>query len=100
LTSDNRRFYRPVSRRPAGAGPGRGRPGDELIVEVAKANPTDGSRMVTALATRELGEPVNRKRAQRVMRQHRLLQCRRNTDRDAGRAISASRDRASSGTWT
>jgi putative transposase len=52
--------YRPISRRPAGAGPGRGRAGDEAIVEVAKANPTDGTRMVAALASRELGEPVNR----------------------------------------
>ena len=44
------------------------------IVAVAKANPTDGSRMVAALTSRELGWPVNRKRAQRVMRQERLLQ--------------------------
>jgi putative transposase len=37
--------YRPLARRPAaGAGPGRGRPGDELIVEVANANPTDGKQ--------------------------------------------------------
>ena len=57
--------YRRLSRRPVGAGPGRGRPGDEGIVEVAKANPTDGTRMVAALASRELGEPVNRKRVQR-----------------------------------
>jgi putative transposase len=73
--------YRPISRRPAGAGPGRGRPGDEAIVEVAKANPTDGTRMVAALAGRELGAPVNRKRVQRVMREHKLLQRSRNTDR-------------------
>lgn len=73
--------YRPISRRPAGAGPGRGRAGDEAIVEVAKANPTDGTRMVAALAGRELGQPVNRKRVQRVMRQHKLLQRSRNTDR-------------------
>ena len=74
-------LYRPISRRPASAGPGRARPGDEAIVEVAKANPTDGTRMVAALAARELGEPVNRKRVQRVMREHRLLQRSRNTDR-------------------
>jgi len=73
--------YRPISRRPAGAGPGRGRPGDEAIVEVARANPTDGTRMVAAIAGRELGAPVNRKRVQRVMRQHKLLQRSRNTDR-------------------
>jgi putative transposase len=35
-------LYRPINRRPATAGPGRGRPGDEAIVEVAKAHPTDG----------------------------------------------------------
>lgn len=74
-------IYRPISTRPTAAGPGRGRDGDDRIVEVAKANPTDGTRMVAALATRELGEPVNRKRAQRIMRQHRLLQPTRGSDR-------------------
>ena len=47
---------------------------DRAIVEVAKQNPTDGTRMVAALTSRELGRPVNRKRAQRVMRSERLLQ--------------------------
>jgi putative transposase len=47
---------------------------DEAIVTVAKANPTDGTRMVAAMASRELGRQVNRKRAQRVMREQRLLQ--------------------------
>jgi hypothetical protein len=74
-------IYRPVSTRPAAAGPGKGRPGDDAIVEVAKANPTDGTRMVAAIASRELGEAVNRKRAQRVMRAHRLLQPTRGNDR-------------------
>ncbi len=74
-------LYRPPRRRPAGAGPGRGRPGDAAIVEVARANPVDGTRMVAALASRELGVPVNRKRVQRVMRAHGLLQRSRNTDR-------------------
>jgi putative transposase len=69
------------TRRPASAGPGDGRPGDGEIVEVAKANPTDGTRMVAALASRELGEAVNRKRAQRVMRAHGLLQPTRGSDR-------------------
>jgi putative transposase len=74
-------LYRPIKRRPAGAGPGRGRPGDAAIVEVARANPVDGTRMVAALASRELGIPVNRKRVQRVMRTHGLLQRSRNSDR-------------------
>ena len=74
-------IYRPVSRRPVSAGPGRGRPGDEAIVEIARANPTDGTRMVAAIASRELGEAVNRKRAQRIMREHRLLQPVRGLDR-------------------
>jgi putative transposase len=47
---------------------------DEAIVEVAKQNPTDGTRMVAALTSREIGRPISRKRAQRVMRQERLLQ--------------------------
>lgn len=49
-------------------------PVDRLIVEVARDNPTDGTRMVAAIASRELGRQVNRKRAQRVMREQRLLQ--------------------------
>lgn len=74
-------IYRPISTRPVSAGPGRGRLGDAAIVEVARANPTDGTRMVAALASRELGEAVNRKRAQRIMRVHRLLQPARGNDR-------------------
>ncbi len=74
-------LYRPIRTRPAVAGPGRGRPGDAGSVEVAKANPTDGTRMVAALATRELGQAVNRRRVQWVMRQHRLLQPVRGLDR-------------------
>jgi putative transposase len=49
-------------------------PVDTAIVEVAKANATDGTRMVAALTSREIGKPVSRKRAQRVMRSERLLQ--------------------------
>ncbi len=74
-------LYRAPMRRSSVAGPGRGRPGDDAIVEVAKRNPTDGTRMVAALTSRELGTPVNRKRVQRVMHAHRLLQRSRNSDR-------------------
>jgi putative transposase len=41
---------------------------DRAIVEVARANPTDGTRMVAALTSREIERPISRKRAQRVMR--------------------------------
>jgi putative transposase len=74
-------LYRRPGRRPMAAGPGPSRPGDAAIVEVAKANPTDGTRMVAALASRELGRPVNRKRVQRVMRAYRLLQSSRSGER-------------------
>jgi putative transposase len=74
-------LYRRPGRRPLAAGPGPGRPGDGAIVEVAQANPTDGTRMVAALASRQLGRPINRKRVQRVMRAHRLLQPTRSGDR-------------------
>src|SRR5205823_10974875 len=47
---------------------------EEAIVAVCHANPTDGTRMVAALASRELGRWVSRKRAQRVMREQGLLQ--------------------------
>jgi putative transposase len=66
-------YRRPVPRRP----PQRRLPHglvEETIVAVARANPTDGTRMVAALTSRELGRPVNRKRAQRVMREQSLLQ--------------------------
>jgi putative transposase len=52
-------------------------PSDEVdsgIVAVAKANPTDGYRMVWALTRRKLGRAVNRKRVLRVMREQRLIQ--------------------------
>ncbi len=47
---------------------------DAAIVEVAKANPTDGYRIVTAWVGRKLGRRVNRKRVLRVMREQRLIQ--------------------------
>jgi putative transposase len=56
---------------------------DRKIVEVAKSNMTDGTRMVAAMASRELGVPVNRKRAQRVMREQKLLQPHRPSGRRA-----------------
>src|SRR3954463_1519799 len=47
---------------------------DRVVLGVANENPTDGPRMVAALASRAGGGPVNRKRVQRLMREHRLLQ--------------------------
>jgi putative transposase len=54
---------------------------DEVVLAVARSNPTDGTRMVAALAGRELGAQVNRKRVQRLMREHALLQRRRSEGR-------------------
>jgi putative transposase len=56
-------------------------PVDRTVLAVARTNPTDGTRMVAALASRELSGPVNRKRVQRLMREHRLLQRRRSEGR-------------------
>jgi putative transposase len=53
----------------------------EVVLAVARNNPTDGTRMVAALAGRELGRDINRKRAQRLMREHRLLQPNRSEGR-------------------
>ncbi len=47
---------------------------DAAIVEVAKANPTDGYRIVTAWVQRRLARAVNRKRVLRVMRERKLIQ--------------------------
>jgi len=55
---------------------------DQVVLDVARGNPTDGTRMVAALAARQLAGPgVNRKRVQRLMREHRLLQPRRSEAR-------------------
>ena len=51
------------------------------MLDVARGNPTDGTRMVAALASRDLGAAVNRKRVQRLMREHTLLQRRRSEGR-------------------
>jgi putative transposase len=51
------------------------------VLEVARNNPTDGTRMVAAIAGRDLGTAVNRKRVQRLMREHALLQRRRSEGR-------------------
>jgi putative transposase len=67
-------LYRTPKRRPPGQRRPLTDPVDRVIVEVARVNPTDGTRMVAALASRALGRQVNRKRAQRVMREQRLLQ--------------------------
>jgi hypothetical protein len=75
-------------------------PVDTAIVEVAKENPTDGTRMVAALASREIGKPISRKRAQRVMRSERLLQRHRPCTAESAPASSGSSAPTSSGTWT
>ena len=74
-----------IYRRPARAPKGQRRPlnaTDRTVLEVARGNPTDGTRMVAALASRALaGRSVNRKRVQRLMREHRLLQPKRSEGR-------------------
>jgi putative transposase len=54
-----------IYRRPKRPPAGQRRPlsaTDRVVLEVARGNPTDGTRMVAALAARELGGEVNRKR--------------------------------------
>jgi putative transposase len=73
-----------IYRRPKRPPAGQRRPldaTDRAVLEIARGNPTDGTRMVAALAGRDLGRPVNRKRAQRLMREHALLQRRRSEGR-------------------
>ncbi len=93
-------IYRTPKLRP----PGQRRPVagavDRAIVAVARENPTDGTRMVAALTARQIGAPVNRKRAQRVMRAQRLLKRHRRTAVAGARASFASSAPTSSGTWT
>lgn len=71
-----------------------------MILEVARENPTDGTRMVAALSSRELGRSVNRKKARRLMAEHRLLQRHRPLGRRKRPGSSESSAPISSGTWT
>jgi putative transposase len=92
-----------IYRRPGRPPAGQRRPLDQVdrvVLAVARTNPTDGTRMVAALAGRELGGPVNRKRVQRLMREHALLQRRRSEGGVGGRGSSASSALTSSGIWT
>jgi putative transposase len=54
---------------------------DRVVLGIAHGNPTDGTRMVAALAARQTRGAVNRKRVQRLMREHALLQPKRSEGR-------------------
>jgi putative transposase len=73
-------LYRRPARPPKGQRRRLG-PVDRVVLDVAHANPTDGTRMVAALAARRAQAPVNRKRVQRLMREHRPLQPKRSEQR-------------------
>lgn len=73
-----------IYRRPTRPPRGERRPLDQTdraVLEIARANPTDGTRMVAALTAAQTGRPVNRKRTQRLMREHHLLQPKRSEGR-------------------
>lgn len=73
-----------IYRRPKRPPKGQRRPLDRVdreVLDVARSNPTDGTRMVAALTAGHLDAPVNRKRVQRLMREHRLLQPKRSEGR-------------------
>ena len=92
-----------IYRRPARPPKGQRRPLDQtdrVVLGIAHANPTDGTRMVAALAGRDAGRPVNRKRVQRLMREHRLLQPKRSEGRRRRPGYFRSPARTSSGTST
>jgi putative transposase len=68
-----------IYRRPRRPPRGQRRPLDDLdrvVLAVAREDEhaTDGTRMIAAIASRRAGRPINRKRCQRLMREHRLLQ--------------------------
>jgi putative transposase len=75
-------IYKQPRRRPDGeARPRKSAAVERVIVDIAKDNPSDGYRMITAFTSRRLGQPVNRKRVLRVMRAHDLIQKRRPLNR-------------------
>jgi len=81
LNVSRQALYRtPKPRRPPQRRPARDAV-EAAIVEIAKANQTDGYRMVTAFVRRKLGVAVNRKRVLRVMRERKLIQRRRPLER-------------------
>ena len=92
-------IYRRPGRPPAGQRRALDRV-DRVVLAVARTNPIDGTRMVAALAGRELGARVNRKRVQRLMREHRLLQPQRSEGVAHGPGSFRSPGPTSSGTWT
>jgi putative transposase len=68
-----------IYRRPRRPPRGHRRPLDELdrvVLAVAREDDhaTDGTRMIAAIASRRAGRAINRKRCQRLMREHALLQ--------------------------
>ena len=73
-------LYRPP-KRVGGRGAGRRSGSSTRRSCGSRETPTDGTRMVAALSSRALGRQVSRKRAQRVMREQRLLQRHRPTGR-------------------
>ena len=56
---------------------------DRVVLAVAREDEhaTDGTRMIAAIASRRAGRAINRKRCQRLMREHQLLQPVRSEDR-------------------
>ena len=75
-----------IYRRPQRPPRGQRRPPDDLdrvVLAVAREDEhaTDGTRMIAAIASRRAGRPVNRKRCQRLMREHALLQPQRSEGR-------------------
>jgi putative transposase len=75
-----------IYRRPKRPPRGQRRPPDDLdrvVLAVAREDEhaSDGTRMIAAIASRRSGRPVNRKRCQRLMREHALLQPQRSEGR-------------------
>jgi putative transposase len=75
-----------IYRRPKRPPRGQRRPPNDLdrvVLAVAHEDEhaTDGTRMIAAIASRRSGRPVNRKRCQRLMREHALLQPQRSEGR-------------------
>ena len=98
LRSAARRSTGPRDRAGAAAAPVVD-PVEVAIVEEAKANPTDGYRMVWAFAA-AARRAVNRKRVLRVMRERKLIQRRGRSSGAGGPACSGSSGRGSCGSWT
>jgi putative transposase len=72
---------------------------DRIVLDGARSHPIDRTRMVAALAARQTRGAVNRKRVQRLMREHAVLQPKRSEGHGTAARPLSRPARGSSAGW-